>query len=219
MNILNDFHFLGGVRHVCVIKSGEMQASTFPEFLQANLISAARMMEQMLMGIQPLGQEHNEVYIEMDESQLIGVKIAEDTLFALMTDRNINYSLINTAIRSAKPKLLSLAPVPTLENATSNAATALSPSPANIISEHEKQQVALILSQLQTLLAEMVGPAASVLFRKTMGPWMDAGDAKLSRLQLLVNNISAYIDHPEKRARFIEQCSALIANSSSMELN
>lgn len=219
MNILNDFHFLGGVRHVCVIKSGVMQASTFPEFLQANLISAARMMEQMLMGIQPLGQEHNEVYIEMDESQLIGVKISEDTLFALMTDRNINYSLINTAIRSAKPKLLSLAPVPTLETSLTNASAEPSPAPADVVNEHEKQQVEMILSQLQTLLAEMVGPAASVLYRKTIDPWMTAGDAKLSRLQLLVNNISAYIDHPEKRTRFVEHCSLLIANSSSMELN
>ncbi|QEQ97809.1 hypothetical protein [Neptunomonas concharum] len=218
MNVLNDFQFLGGVRHVCVIREGGITGSTFPELLHDNLTAAARMMLQMLAGIQSLNEKHNEVHIEMDDSQLIGVQLSDNTLFVLMADREINHALINTAIRSARPALLKLeSPTKASSSQDKTAAQTSVPPTLQPGTASNKASLKPLLKKIALVLADYVGPAATVLFQRTYTLWSQEGQPSHERLPQLTSKMAAFIENTDKRTQFLLRTTDLISDQSTGE--
>lgn len=218
ISFLEDFSFLGGVRHVCVVKNGAITGSTFPALLNDSVKSASRMMQQMLSGIQPLEQDHNEIHIEMDDSLLVGYRLSDEVIFVLMTDRDINQALISTTVRSSKERLVAL------ETTTESAAKSKEthePQASNTDSETKARKTAAkkveiaenlkpVLKNMAMILAEYIGPAATVLFQRTYTQWTQEGTPSLERLPQLADLIAEYIDSEDKHAEFLSRTHSLL---------
>lgn len=215
MNCLKDFLFLGGVHHVCVIQQGEVTGSTFPPMLTDNVGVAARMMEQMLNSSQVLEEAHDEVHISMDDHQLIGVRISDDTLFILMADLDINLALISTAIRTSRTALLALRPAKEApSSSTAPTASPKKPTAPTRATSAEREALKPVLKKVAIVLADYVGPAALVLFQRTHAAWIKEGPANRKRLPSLTNKMASFIDNTDKRAQFLLRTSDLISQTA-----
>lgn len=213
MRILKDFDHISGVRHTCMISHGQITGSTFPALMADSLLGAARIMHQMLAGIQSIGEAHNELHLSMDEGQLIGFRFSENDLFLLMTDREVNQALINTSVRSSKAALLALAgeglagPEPaTLPQPADTAQPARADHATSPLSSFQKKQ----LKRIAMLLAEQVGPAATVLFKRVYTGWLKGAPPSPARMSALAQQLGAFIDDEHKRQLFLTHTQQLL---------
>ena len=185
-NILKDLEILGGVQHGCVIHQDQVQASTFPSILNDNLTGVAKVMTQIFMGVEGMQRNHREIHVELEENLLIGYRLENGAILALLAEKNINLALIKTAVRSATARLLATlnetvaatepvaTPVEAVQAAVAEetAEEAVSAAPEAIPSE----ELDVHLEKLKLLLAEQIGPAARVVFGRAQNSWQAAGE-------------------------------------------
>lgn len=221
MNIFSDFDYISGVRHACMINHGEVKGSTFPEIMSDSLLAAARIMNQMLAGIQSLGEDHNELHLSMEDGQLLGFRLHENAFLLLMTDQDINQALINTSVRSSKQSLLKMG----TEESNSRApdpieidlsrATKIEPVKPLKQKTPLSEEMKRLLKRIAKLLAEQVGPAATVLFKRVYATWLKESPPSVERTRILASQLALYIENEEKRAIFQARANSLIDREMS----
>lgn len=202
--ILNDLEMLGGVQHSCVIHQDQVHASTFPSILNDNLTGIAKVITQIFSGVEGMQRNHREIHVELEENLLIGYRLENGAILALLTDKAINLALIKTSVRAATQKLQQHLnspaphdPVPPIPSAT--------PASAAVEIEIDEEALEAYLEALKLLLAEYIGPAARVVFGRAHNSWHAAGEP----LPLLCERLAEFIDNESKRADFLRR-----ANSS-----
>lgn len=211
-SILKDLEILGGVQHGCVIHQDQVRASTFPSILNDNLTGVAKVMTQIFMGVEGMQCNHREIHVELEDNLLIGYRLENGAILALLAEKNINLALIKTAVRSATAELLatlneSIAaadPVaePVLVEAVQETATnkPVSAAPEAI----PAQELDVHLEKLKLLLAEQIGPAARVVFGRAQNSWQAAGEP----LTGLCDRLAEFIDNEQKRAEYLRRANA-----------
>lgn len=217
MKLLEEFQLLGGVRHVCLAEQGEVALSTFPSLLNESLAGAARVMNMMLSSTPDEHSGFSEVHIEMDDSQLMAITLDDTHQLILMTDREINYALVGTAVRAAKPRLRQLAQTATTGQPQSQPQVAPVDAPkeppklteiAQPSAAHAEPQQRFNqhISALEPLLAEFVGPAAKVLLQRVRSSWPE-GESNLSvrDLPAFCQQLAKYLDTDEQQSQFLRK--------------
>lgn len=209
-NILKDLEILGGVQHGCVIHQDQVQASTFPSILNDNLTGVAKVMTQIFMGVEGMQRNHREIHVELEDNLLIGYRLENGAILALLADKSINLALIKTAVRSATARLLATlndsvtaaTPVEAVQAAAAEktAEEAVSAAPEAIPSE----ELDVHMEKLKLLLAEQIGPAARVVFGRAQNSWQAAGEP----LTGLCERLAEFIDNEQKRAEFLRRANA-----------
>ncbi|WP_370280484.1 hypothetical protein [Pontibacterium sp.] len=206
-NILKDLEILGGVQHGCVIHQDQVQASTFPSILNDNLTGVAKVMTQIFMGVEGVQRNHREIHVELEDNLLIGYRLENGAILALLAEKNINLALIKTAVRSATARLLatlneSVAATEPVQAAVAEktAEEAVSAAPEAISSE----KLDVHMEKLKLLLAEQIGPAARVVFGRAQNSWQAAGEP----LTGLCDRLAEFIDNEQKRAEFLRRANA-----------
>lgn len=202
--ILNDLEMLGGVQHSCVIYQDQVHASTFPGILNDNLTGIAKVIMQIFGGVEGMQRNHREIHVELEENLLIGYRLENGAILALLTDKAINLALIKTSVRSATQKLLEQLDTPDHSAPTPVAPTPETDATADAINMDE-EALSVHLETLKLLLAEYIGPAARVVFGRANNSWRAAGEP----LPQLCERLAEFIDNESKRADFLRR-----ANSS-----
>jgi len=221
-SILKDLEILGGVQHGCVIYQDQVQASTFPTILNDNLTGVAKVMTQIFMGVEGMQRNHREIHVELEENLLIGYRLENGAILALLAEKNINLALIKTAVRSATAKLLATLNERVAVTAESVATPDPAATPAEVVQAlvieepSEEQPVSaapesipvpeldVYLEKLKLLLAEQIGPAARVVFGRAQNSWQAAGEP----LTGLCDRLAEFIDNEQKRAEFLRRANA-----------
>lgn len=214
-SILKDLEILGGVQHGCVIYQDQVRASTFPTILNENLTGVAKVMTQIFMGVEGMQRNHREIHVELEDNLLIGYRLENGAILALLADKNINLALIKTAVRSATAKLLAtlnecvaaeepatLEPVDVVQETSveSPDAEPLSAMPHAISAD----ELDVHMEKLKLLLAEQIGPAARVVFGRAQNSWQVTGEP----LTGLCDRLAEFIDNEQKRAEFLRRANA-----------
>ncbi|WP_028468176.1 hypothetical protein [Neptunomonas japonica] len=197
--ILKDFERLGGIHHSCLMSTDEMMASTFPETLEENLMGACRVVYQMFMAVEGMGCSHREIFIELEESLLIGYYIADETVLALLTDKDVNLALINTSVRSSLGRIKKQLIPPNVEPPVVHAA------PINTESQRRVEvELTGLMGNLQEGLAEHIGPAAEIVFDDAYADWKATHGVKRSKIAELIKALAFEIEDKADRSRYLQ---------------
>lgn len=222
MKLLEEFQLLGGVRHVCLAEQGEVTLSTFPSLLNESLAGAARVMNMMLSSTPDEHSGFSEVHIEMDDSQLMAITLDDTRQLILMTDREVNYALVGTAVRAAKPRLRQLAQTATAKQQTAPIDAPKEPPKLTEIAQsssaHAKPQQRFNqhISALEPLLAEFVGPAAKVLLQRVRSSWPQGeNDLSARDLPAFCQQLAKYLDTDEQQSQFLRKARTSLQGSLS----
>lgn len=217
--ILRDLEQLAGVQHGCIYHNGEIQATTFPHVLDANLAAMGRMLDQIFNGVESIGKTHNEIYFELDENYLVGYRIDRSFIITLLTGKGINFSLVHISVRSAAAQLKmedarpqkAAKAAPVAVAPASAPAPALAPAPtanrAGVIDESLKPQLRSILSAL----THRLGPAAKIVFQERLDDWKLSYEPKAANLGHLIQMLAEEVTDKEERLSFIRDAEALMA--------
>jgi len=198
---LKDLEMLGAVQHSSLLQGEQILASTFPAILAEKLQASAKVIRQLMMAATAMEQGFQEVHIELQDHLLIGYPLDQQSLLLLMTGKEINFALLNTAIRAASPRLLS-----EIEKLESPMAAK---EPEEVDADIPVVQPELVADELlvriKGLLAEYVGPAASIVFERCRQQWLSQSDGHHAALPELVEMSAGYIEDITKRADFVQR--------------
>lgn len=210
--ILRDLEQLAGVEHGCIYHNGEIQATTFPQVLNASLATVGRILDQVFNGVESIGRTHNEIYFELDENYLIGYRIDRKFIITLLTGKNINFSLMHISVRSAAAqlKLEAARPRKPAAVATAAAATAAAPAPGPRQAEID-ESLKPALRAILSALTHRLGPAARIVFHERMEEWKLSHEPTASNLGHLIRLLSQEISDEGEKSSFVTDAEALAA--------
>lgn len=198
---LRELENMGGIRHACLMRRDELLVSTFPNFMYARLCGLAQLFNQMLSCIANTGRDYNEIQIELEDRVLTSVRLGEQGLIIIQTEKEVNLALIDQAFKTMKPHLLEVLQD---KNAPQQLKFGVSVEPPVAIAEtttlvewsDEKQQ------GLRLLLAEYIGPAALIVLSKVVQEWTDELPNHQRELSVLLERLLSFIDNKEKAEAF-----------------
>jgi predicted regulator of Ras-like GTPase activity (Roadblock/LC7/MglB family) len=200
--ILEGLGRLGGIHHSCVFKNDEMFASTFPEILEENLMGACRVICQVFTAVEGIGYNHREIFVDLEENLLIGYYIGDDTVLALLADKDVNLALINTSVRSALPRLKRQLDPQEAESPV--AMSAQSPSAGGINQALVETELMGLMERLQEGLAEFIGPAAEIVFDDAYHQWKTTHGVQKSKIAELIKVLALEIEDKADRSRYLQ---------------
>ncbi|WP_293266903.1 hypothetical protein [Neptunomonas sp.] len=200
--ILKGFELLGGIHHCCLMHSDEMKASTFPELLEENMTGACRVLYQMFMAVEGMGCTHREIFIELDDNLLIGYYITDETVLAMLTEKEVNLALINTSVRSSLGRIKKQLAPQSAEAVAPQGGQAPAPNRAN----QGRMEVELmgLMGKLQEGLAEYIGPAAEIVFDDAYDQWKTTHGVKRSKIAELIKVLASEIEDKADRSRYLQ---------------
>lgn len=207
--ILEDLGRLGSIHHSCLLKNDEMVASTFPEILEESMIGACRVICQIFMAVEGIGCSHREIFIELEESLLIGYFIGDDTVLVLLADKDINLALINTSVRSALPRLKKQYG-PQQEEAPVVVAAQQSSAGGGVNHGLIEADLKGLMGRLQDGLAEHIGPAAEIVFDDSYQQWKDTHGVKKSKIAELIKALALEIEDKADRSRYLQTAVSIV---------
>ena len=208
--ILEDLERLGGIHHSCLLKDDQMVASTFPEILEENLMGACRVVYQIFMAVEGMGCSHREIFIELEDNLLIGYLVGDETVLALLTDKDVNLALINTSVRAAVSRLKKQSDSPRVEvpvvtaSAMAEETTEQQPGAGGLKQALVETELMGLMSQLQEGLAEHIGPAAEIVFDDAYHRWKVIHGVKKSKIAELIKSLALEIEDKQDRSRYVQ---------------
>jgi predicted regulator of Ras-like GTPase activity (Roadblock/LC7/MglB family) len=211
--VLQDLERLGGVHHSCLIDGDAMVASTFPEVLENNLTAAGRVINQMFMAVSAMGCSHKEIFIELEENLLIAYLLADSSILALLTDKDVNLALINTSVRSSIAQLQRRH-----AEAAAPVISTVAPASKQPKGSFVEQNLSGLMTQLQENLAEFIGPAAIIVFDDAYSDWQANYGVHKSKIAELIKKLAIEIEDKADRSRFLQEAVSIVraSNSSSV---
>ncbi|SIS39852.1 hypothetical protein [Neptunomonas antarctica] len=200
--ILKELEQLGGIHHSCLLKGDLMVASTFPDLLENNLLGACRVAHQIFMAVEGMGCSHREIFIELEENLLVGYFIADETVLALLTDKDVNLALINTSVRSALPRIkrqLIHADIPVLQPAATQKTAS-----GGVNQALAEAELMVLMGELQEGLAEYIGPAAEIVFDDAYDHWKHKHGVHKSKIAELIKALASEIEDKADRTNYLQ---------------
>jgi hypothetical protein len=160
----------------------------------------------------------SEVLLYYEKALLLVKEIADKVFLVVMCEESANPSLVTMAIGIGLEELKAWVqgqhaapPRPEVEAkpapAPAPAPVAKKPTPEEVI---ESGPLADTLSDMQTALAKVMGPMASIIFMETLSQWIDGCTPSEATLGELVRILVKEIKDPERIKRFRDLVSPLL---------
>jgi len=196
--ILKDLEQLAGVEHGCVYHQGKIKASTFPDVLNANLMTMGRILDQTFNGVTSIGKAHNEIYFELDDNYLMAYRTDQGYIILLLTGKKINFSLIHVSVQSAAREL-------TPPEGGQAGTPAQAEPPPQVASSLDQLQPKL--RAIQVALTHHLGPVAQLVFEERLGQWRLSHQPTAANIVHLVRMLSEEISVDLERTMFTRSVS------------
>jgi predicted regulator of Ras-like GTPase activity (Roadblock/LC7/MglB family) len=170
-NILKNIAILRGVRHACIYQEGKDPVSNFPDELNESMASSYDLIDQIFSALKAIDKSHNEIYFSMGDKFLVAYLLDETCIALLLTDKKINFPLLNMGIKSASMKVKRV-----IEKEAQQKAIPV-PSPLPTMQQEVRQEPSIdadlqaILDELSNILKQYLGPAAIFIFEDDVAKW------------------------------------------------
>ncbi len=196
-------------------------ASTLAGRLDApGLISSGRLLQRIHSATRMNIADVSELLLFYEEALLLVKEIADKVFLVVMADGTANPYLITMSIgmtlddlklwvqgqqpASVVPPALPAPPAPRPEPEVKPAPLSPKPAPEELM---ESGPLADTLSELQSNLARVMGPMASIIFPEALTQWISTSNPSETTLGELVKILTKEIRDPERIRRFREMLS------------
>lgn len=212
-NILKNIAILRGVRHVCIYQEGKDPVSNFPDEFNESMASSYDLIDQIFSALRAIDKSHNEIYFSMKDKFLVAYLLDETCIALLLTDKKINFPLLNMGIRSASMRVKQIIkkeqqqpviPIPPPQ-----------PKPYFLPKETEKSppveaNLQAILDKLSNILKQYLGPAAIFIFEDDVEKWKKTYRQNHENLPHLVEIIKKELSPNNEQPEFEQQALTVI---------
>jgi predicted regulator of Ras-like GTPase activity (Roadblock/LC7/MglB family) len=224
--IVNSMSRLKGVHHASIYKDGEQLASTFTEDQYDAMLNSADIISQIFSALEAIEQSHNEIFFSIGKHYLVGYLLNNSYIVILLTEKKINFPLINMGIKSAAGKII--AKVKEQEKAQMQ----IEAEQERIrneerVKEQERQltkaegsatidEISIntafqpIFDELSGVLTEYLGPAAQFVIDDSIELWISKYLQNAENLSYLVELIQEELDDDSEKEHFAHQAKTII---------
>jgi hypothetical protein len=194
--VLEDIKCIPGVSCVFCFdtRAGIVAKIAAPKFSDETLRAVGRTLVKIFSGGKQLFPDMQSAQVRLDQLNVFIIWVTGTHYLAILHEQNLNPTLLSmTLIQTIKELKTSLAvPVPMMPNAPDagrmNIRDTLGTGP------HLQ-----ILNAMETSLAKVMGPMASIVFQDTLEQWIESiDDPRRIPMEKLVKMLSAEINDPEK---------------------
>ncbi len=202
--ILEELGTLGGVYHGCIVKEGNVVATTFPSLLNDNLTSIGKITDRIFKGAGSVKHSYNEIYFEMDENYLLGYPVNGGIVVLLLTGKDVNFALIHMTVKSAGPQisreLASQLPDDVQEH----------PVVPRRTNQKIDQSLKPFLNEILEALTLQIGPVARITMGEALKSWRVTFEPTRKNLPQLINILAEDIDDEVSRQEFRDELNVLL---------
>ena len=204
-NILKNISILRGVHHVCICEQGKAPVSNFPERLNDSMVLSYDLIDQIFSALKAIEKSHNEIYFSIGDKFLVAYSIHESCIVLLLTDKKINFPLLNMGIKTAKMKIQRL--LKEAQQLEAMSAVSLEQTGVNLATNRDLQ---FLLDQLSTVLKQYLGPATLFVFESDVKKWNKTYVQSRENLPHLIEIIKKGLDPKTEQEEFVRQARYII---------
>jgi hypothetical protein len=206
--IIDSIIKLKGVHHACIYQNGEQLASTFPEN-GVSIATAEEVIEQIFTALLEIERSYDEIYFSVGENYLAAFLMHDNHIALLLTDKKINFPLINLGVKSASAKIrLKIEAEKAEQFASMSAANRVSAFMPKTNPDFES-----VLKQLSSKLVYFLGPAAPFALQDCLNLWKQKYVQTLENLPHLIELILEEIDSDNEKNEFADFANTIIEQS------
>ena len=199
-SILKGIALLRGVHHACIYQEGKDPVSTFPNDMSDSMILSHDLIDQIFSALKAIDKSHNEIYFSMGDRFLVGYLIHETCIAILLTDKKINFPLVNMGIKSAATKIQRK-----IKEEQEAKIASLSPQGATDQSPPTDAELQPALDQLSEILKKYLGPAAIFVFEDDVTKWKKTYLQTQDNLPHLIEIVQQGLDPNTEQKEFAQQ--------------
>ena len=207
-NILKNIALLRGVNHVCIYQEGKEPVSNFPEEFNESMTLSHDLIDQVFSALKAIDKSHNEIYFSIGDKFLVAYLLDETCIALLLTEKKINFPLLNMGIKSASMKVKRIIKDEAQNEIAQQQAPVQQVSIEQNISGDTELQA--ILAKLSEILKQFLGPAAVFVFEDDVVKWGKTYVQSRENLPHLVEIIKTELDPKTEQTMFLQQAEAII---------
>ncbi len=212
-NILKNIALLRGVNYVCIYQEGKEPVSNFPKEFNESMTLSHDLIDQVFSALKAIEKSHNEIYFSIGDKFLVAYLLDETCIALLLTEKKINFPLLNMGIKSAAMKVKRMIK-DEAQNEIIQQQAPVQPMKIdqNISGDTELQAT---LAKLSEILKQFLGPAAVFVFEDDVKKWGKTYVQSRENLPHLVEIIKTELDPKTEQAIFLQQAEAIIRGKTA----
>ncbi|MCK5917283.1 MAG: hypothetical protein KAG34_02605 [Cocleimonas sp.] len=213
-SILKNIAILRGVNHVCIYQEGKEPVSNFPESFNESMMLSHGLIDQVFSALKAIDKSHNEIYFSIGDKFLVAYLLDETCIALLLTEKKINFPLLNMGIKSATMKVRRIIKDEARKNIAQQVA-----APIQQVNVEQVEAVSgdvelqAMLEKLSEILKQYLGPAAVFVFEDDVVKWRRTYVQSRENLPHLVEIIKKELDPNTEQAGFLQQAQVVIGVS------
>ena len=197
-SIVNSITNLKGVHYACIYQNGKQLASTFPEG-EPSLARAHEIIDQIFTALLSIERSYNEIYFSFGDNFLAAFLMHDNHIALLLTEKKINFPLINMGVKSASTKIRLKSEAK--KSGYSAISSPTSYSSGNITIE-TNPDIEPFLDQLSTKMVYFLGPAAPLVLDDCLKQWKEKYIQSKENLPHLIELIQKELDSEGEKNEF-----------------
>lgn len=222
---------LKGVHHASIYKDGEQLASTFDEDQYDAIINSADIISQIFSALEAIEQSHNEIFFSIGKHYLAGYLLNDDYIVILLTEKKINFPLINMGIKSASGKIAHkvkeqqkeqeqkreqeqeiIRNEERIKEKAAEQQRQLTEAKGSVTIEDIPTNTTFkpIFDELSQILVEYLGPAAQFVIDDSVNLWKSKYLQNTDNLPHLIELIQKELDSENEKEQFAHQAKTII---------
>ena len=199
---------LKGVRHVSLYHQNQLQATTFKPEQQAAMDASGIVFRQIFNALEAVKKTHNEIYCSVDSGYLAAFRLHGQYVAVLLTEKKINFPLINMGMKSAAESLRqqdeALEAAKLLELRAARATGAEDEVPVEINAELQP-----VFEGYTQILMRLSGPAASIVVEDAIEQWSKTYRQTPENLTFLITIIQEALESDQDRQQFAAEAAGV----------
>lgn len=206
-SIIEAINALNGVRHVSLYHQNELQATTFEPSQQAAMDATGILFRQIFNALEAVKKTHNEIYCSINSGYLAAFRLHGHYVAVLLTEKKINFPLINMGLKSASESLRQ-------QDEALEAERLLEIRAARTIPEHDAPvsidaELQPVFGAYTQILMNISGPAASVVVDDAVEQWTKTYRQTPENLTFLITIIQEALESDQDRQQFAAEAAGV----------
>ncbi len=197
-SIVNSISNLKGVHYACIYHNGKQLASTFPED-EASLARAHEIIDQIFSALLSIKRSYNEIYFSFGDNFLAAFLMHDNHIALLLTEKKINFPLINMGVKSASTKIRLKSEAEKLRYSATLSSIS---HPASVSNSGINPDIEPILEKLSTKMVYFLGPAAPLVLEDCLKQWKEKYIQSKENLPHLIELIQKELDSEGEKNEF-----------------
>lgn len=206
-SIIETISALNGVRHASLYHQNQLQATTFEPSQQAAMDASGILFRQIFNALEAVKKTHNEIYCSIDDGYLAAFRLHGHYVAVLLTEKKINFPLINMGLKSASESLRQ-------QDEALEAEKLLALKVARTLPEHDapvslNTELQPVFDAYTQILMKVSGPAASVVVDDAVEQWSRTYRQTPDNLTFLITIIQEALESDQDRQQFAAEAAGV----------